>query len=88
MASNKTNRVEVPEAKAAMDRFKTDQESGRADEISLRTVKKNDPSEYSGGLFFGQKSCILHYRLLESGDYIVTNMVNIYPVSRRMNLPG
>lgn len=24
MASNKTNRVEVPEAKAAMDRFKTE----------------------------------------------------------------
>ena len=84
MASNKTNRVEVPEAKAAMDRFKTEvaselgvnlkegyngdltsKEAGSiGGEMVRRMIKKqeeteNDPSEFSGGLFFCGKSAIM-----------------------------
>ena len=71
MASNKTNRVEVPEAKAAMDRFKTEVASelgvnlkeGYNGDLTSKEAKKeteNDPSEFSGGLFFCGKSAIMN----------------------------
>ena len=50
--ASKTNRVEVPEAKAAMDRFKTevassyDQEAGRADEISSAGIDRTQKKLY------------------------------------------
>ncbi len=51
MASNKTNRVEVPEAKAAMDRFKTEvaselgvnlKEGSIGGEMVRRMIKKQE----------------------------------------------
>ena len=40
--ASKTNRVEVPEAKAAMDRFKTEEAGSIGGEMVRRMIKKQE----------------------------------------------
>ena len=52
MASNKTNRVEVPEAKAAMDRFKTEVASEMG--INLKEGYNGDLTSREAGSIGGE----------------------------------
>ncbi len=52
MASNKTNRVEVPEAKAALDRFKTEVASELG--VSLKEGYNGDLTSKEAGSIGGE----------------------------------
>ena len=52
MASNKTNRMEVPEARAAMDRFKTEVASELG--VNLKEGYNGDLTSREAGSFGGE----------------------------------